>query len=50
MMKRQTTKNESKAQSTTSRLVSVKIEVEPKRVEQTSPERFAEVENTFMTR
>ena len=49
-MKRQTTRNESAAQSCTSRLVSVKIEVEPNSVEQTSPERFAEVENTFMTR
>ena len=37
-------------QSHTSVFVSVRIDVEPKRVEQTSPERFEETENTFIKR
>ena len=35
-------------QTNTSSPVSVKIEVEPKSVEQTSPDIFAEVGNTFI--
>ena len=41
---------ESPAQSQTSPIVRVRIEVEPKRVLQTSPVRFDEVEKIFISR
>ena len=37
-------------QRTTSELVRVKMDVEPKRVEQTSPEILVEVEKRFITK
>ena len=41
---------ESTAQTPTSPALSVRIEVEPKRVLQTSPETFEDAENTFIRR
>jgi len=49
-MKIATTMMESTTHSRTSLLLSVKIEVEPKRVTQTSPDRFDEVEKMFKSR
>ena len=49
-MKIATTMMESTTHSRTSLLLSVKIEVEPKRVTQTSPERFDEDEKMFKSR
>ena len=49
-MKMITTATDSTTLSHTSRLLSVRMEVEPNRVLHTSPERFAEAENRFMIR
>lgn len=49
-MKIATTRTERTTHSHTSETVSVKIEVEPKSVEQTSPERLDDEENKFIMR
>ena len=49
-MKNATTAKDSIAQSQTSYTDKVKIEVEPKRVLHTSPDRFVETEKIFMSR
>ena len=45
-----TTMSDRTPHSQTSRRVSVRIDVEPNRVEHTSPERFEDVEKRFMRR